>query len=88
MHNLLALPQIGFHKHMREKAEAWRSLSVEVGDDFAVFTFDHNYQLNNAVSGVRHYASYFNYRYDTDKKNRLVIIDKKAKTTEVSKILC
>ena len=64
-----------FKQHMKDKILTWAPFSLHVGDDFAVFEFNYQHQMNNAINNFKHYAEQYGYRYLTDTKDRLVIIN-------------
>jgi hypothetical protein len=64
-----------FIQHMKDKIITWAPFSLHIGSDFAVFEFNWPYQMNSAINNFKHYAEYYGYRYSTDSKERMVVIN-------------
>ena len=59
---------------MTNKAEQWGPKRCDIGKDFAVFGFAYAYKCGQAEDNLKHYASYYGYRY-IKKGESIVIIN-------------
>lgn len=63
-----------FHKHMRGKLQTWEPIQVQLGDNFAVFTFRFKYKCEEALKSLKSYLEYYDYTMAFENE-RLVIIN-------------
>jgi len=63
----------GFAAHMGNKAGQWTPKRCDIGKDFAVFHFAFVFKLTQAVDNLKHYASYYGYKYLTKNESLVVL---------------